>query len=408
MFNGASGTQNPTSLWANPQQYACDLAKEVHASACMSAETRFVQLIIGVAMPPKPHDEDDMSTDSSSEQDIAEGPIGGADEDWEDWQGSEEGDDDGEPSHSLFEPSAVLPSPEAAFAYDKKKHGFDVRQYAVQVNPSCMLGAEHPCKVVPPMMPVDPLPAFSPLPSTHTCACTHTMQAQLDDYDVLRVINFIRAQVKAGQDPMPALRAHAATPAASRPLAPWADDSFLVPVLEMDALLCYDYEDYMSGAGAGVAGGAEAGPSGTGSTAHHAPMSRQAADDLRALKEENAALREMLRGMQIALMPDELRSDLSVDGAAGPSSSQDPATQAGTSAAATADASAPAVASTSAVQPLPASAVQAAGSGSQQPAQPTGKEAAKREIDDSYFDSYSGFKIHQEMLSDKVTMALGV
>lgn len=79
---------------------------------------------------------DESMSDASSEQGNLGAPLGGADEDWEEWCSEGAGDDDGEPSRSLFQPDLILPSPEAAFTHDRKNHGFDVREYAVQVGSS--------------------------------------------------------------------------------------------------------------------------------------------------------------------------------------------------------------------------------------------------------------------------------
>ncbi len=61
------------------------------------------------------------------------------------------------------------------------------------------------------------------------------MQHHLDDYDTIRVVNFIRREVAAGMDPLPVLAGQHTTP-------PWAADEFLAPVLPDDPLITYDYE----------------------------------------------------------------------------------------------------------------------------------------------------------------------
>ncbi len=65
-------------------------------------------------------------------------------------------------------------------------------------------------------------------------------QVVLQDYDIIRCVNYIRSAVAAGQDPRDALKAAAADGGMQRP---WADDRFLRPVLEDDALLYFDYDD---------------------------------------------------------------------------------------------------------------------------------------------------------------------
>jgi hypothetical protein len=67
----------------------------------------------------------------------------------------------------------------------------------------------------------------------------------LDDYGTIRVINFIRREVAAGSDPLPALRAAAAAAVAGSRGAPWpwTSDEYLPPVIGDDPLLGYDYDD---------------------------------------------------------------------------------------------------------------------------------------------------------------------
>ncbi|KAL6747497.1 S-adenosyl-L-methionine-dependent methyltransferase [Haematococcus lacustris] len=79
------------------------------------------------------------------------------DEDWDDWHSSGDEELDAYPAHSLFEPSRVFASPALVFEFDAAQHGFDLLGFA--------------------------------------------RRAQLDDYGVLRVINYIRSAVAAGTDP---------------------------------------------------------------------------------------------------------------------------------------------------------------------------------------------------------------
>jgi TolA-binding protein len=58
---------------------------------------------------------------------------------------------------------------------------------------------------------------------------------------VIRVINYTRAEVAAGRDPLPTLAAAAAAPGAPQP--PWQDDKYLIPVLPEDPLLAYDFAE---------------------------------------------------------------------------------------------------------------------------------------------------------------------
>jgi hypothetical protein len=80
----------------------------------------------------------------------------------------------------------------------------------------------------------------------YCCCCCHSLlQRRLDDYDTIRVINFIRREVAAGRDPLPALVAsgqqqqQGSDPAAE----PWAGDELLNPTLPDDPLITYDYEE---------------------------------------------------------------------------------------------------------------------------------------------------------------------
>jgi hypothetical protein len=96
----------------------------------------------------------------------------------------------------------------------------------------------------------------------------------------MRVINFIRAQVAAGGDPLPALRRSGERP--------WQSDDHLTPVLPDDALLFHDWEEEAAAAAAA----ATAAP-GVAQDAAKAPAGADAAA-LDALREENEALRNAL------------------------------------------------------------------------------------------------------------------
>lgn len=72
-------------------------------------------------------------------------------------------------------------------------------------------------------------------------------QKRLDEYGVIRVVNYIRSEVAAGRDPRGAL---------SDGNQPWAGDKFLQPVLPNDALLMHDFDED-EGAFCAVAGNAQ-------------------------------------------------------------------------------------------------------------------------------------------------------
>ena len=62
------------------------------------------------------------------------------------------------------------------------------------------------------------------------------IQACMDEYEVIKCINYIRASVKAGRDPRSELAG-----AVSTPEKPWQDDKYLIPVLPDDAMLFHEF-----------------------------------------------------------------------------------------------------------------------------------------------------------------------
>jgi hypothetical protein len=117
-------------------------------------------------------------------------------------------------------------------------------------------------------------------------------QLSLDDHDTFRVVNHIRAEVKAGRDPRPGLAAAAAAPATAP--RPWAGDAFLVPVLPDDAVLFYDFDDEEEAGGGG---------------GDQATSSAPPPTDLAALRAENDALRAALASLAAASHDHELTPD---------------------------------------------------------------------------------------------------
>lgn len=61
----------------------------------------------------------------------------------------------------------------------------------------------------------------------------------------MRLINYVRREVAAGRDPLPAVKAATGPGAAPGP-NPWDGDDYLMPVLPEDPLLFHDYEQYYS------------------------------------------------------------------------------------------------------------------------------------------------------------------
>ena len=124
--------------------------------------------------------------------------------DWEDWESggdAQEGDEDVEPTRSLF-CDTMLCSPEAAIRFDAERFGFNLCQYAIE--------------------------------------------QRLDEYDIFRCINWVRRQSQQQHQALSAAGDKAATslPAMlASSQQPWrGDDAYLVPTLEDDALLFHDYE----------------------------------------------------------------------------------------------------------------------------------------------------------------------
>lgn len=116
----------------------------------------------------------------------------------------------------------VLSSSAAALEHDKTHSGFDFAKYAAQVGPfphpiSC--AADHHCM---------PIAAGA---NDEPC-----MQAHMDEYDIIRCINWIRGSVSQGRDPRSDLAG-----ALSTPEKPWSDDKYLIPVLPTDPLLFHDF-----------------------------------------------------------------------------------------------------------------------------------------------------------------------
>ncbi len=341
-------------------------------------------------------------------------------EGWDDWES-----DEGTGFQSLFG-DARFQSLEEVLQHDQEQHGFGLRDFRVQVGSRGMVlwhdvmtrGAVARCRAG--LCCAGSFPTLSRhcLPST-----TIPLQHGLDQLGTIRLVNFIRVQTAAGLDPRPSLAAAAPGSGA----APWLDDRYLQacrgetalldwagrsvlhallhglgalllptklcasnpppapsadgtcsptpplqPALMDDELLFHDWEaddeEMAEAAAAGTASAAAAGAADTGSTAAAANPAEVA-----ALRAENEALRGMLEAMRAVVLADEGMRELAAEAA------QQRGDAGGSGSAG--------VASTS-----------AAGGGAAAPQD----EEAKR-IDESYFDSYSTFDIHREMLADKVS-----
>ena len=67
------------------------------------------------------------------------------------------------------------------------------------------------------------------------------IQNELSDYDTIRCINFIRAEVAQGNSPLKVLLARGES--ADRP---WEKDEYMHPVLPEDPLLFHDFDQDMA------------------------------------------------------------------------------------------------------------------------------------------------------------------
>lgn len=173
-----------------------------------------------------------------------------------------------------------------------------------------------------------------------------TLQTAASEYDTLKVINYIRTEVAAGRDPKPALAASTPSDAS----VPWQDDSFLRPVLDNDELLFHDWE----------AEGIQEG----GTEATIAP-----GDDVASLLEDMRQL-----AMEDPSIIDFLVSQTAPDGSY-PSTSKSNGRE---------------------------TELKSENSSEDEEEDQDAAAAAAAAIDATYFESYSFFDIHREMLSDRV------
>lgn len=301
-------------------------------------------------------DDPSPSTAASSEDDDDALDAQQQDNEWDEWGDDEGGNDanandddedeeDSDRTRSLFDPpsAAPLPSPEAALAHDHRAHGFDLKAWR--------------------------------------------RRCGLDQYGVIRAVNWARRCVAEGQDPRPALRAYEEAVVASAasgkgagaapapPPPAWAGDEFLVPALPDDPLVTYDYEEEEEGeedgGGEQEVGGEEGEAAGAAPAASAAAAGDQQQLLIQRLAAENAALRTRLQALVEATLPEELRDECALVGGSGGSGSGGAAGPSSSTAATTTNPSTnPQTTSTAAL------------------------------IDAAYFDSYSHFDIHREMLSD--------
>jgi hypothetical protein len=141
-------------------------------------------------------------------------------QDWSDWSDGEEEND----ACKALLTASVLDSP-AACLEEAAQAGLDIRSLAARVR---RWGSIQPRVSRPPRRSPARRP---PPPPPRPC---HHVQLALGDYDIIKLINYVRSEVGAGRDPRPAV--NAATAGAP---APWADDAYLQPALLDDPLITY-------------------------------------------------------------------------------------------------------------------------------------------------------------------------
>lgn len=166
----------------------------------------------------------------------------------------------------------------------------------------------------------------------------------MTDYDVIKLVNFVRSEVKSGKDPKLAL-----APTATE--RPWDDDQYLMPVFMDDPLMFFEFEDEDESTANPFSAAPVAAPT-------------DLASEVLRLRAENEALRIALEELSAATLPAELLEELAGGGAATDRAPGEPSSS---------------------------------GSGPQASAPP---EAQR--VDDAYFDSYSHLGIHRSMLGDEV------
>ncbi|GAB4820494.1 hypothetical protein N2152v2_007540 [Parachlorella kessleri] len=184
-------------------------------------------------------------------------------------------------------------------------------------------------------------------------------QEHLGQYDVIKLINYFRSEVQAGRNPSAAVLAGGRA---------WDAEQYFQSVLPDDELLFHDWEEELDG----MAG---TGPQSAAQQQEEAIASSSGSLSLGRLRQENEALRSALEAMQAVMLQDEGGSGLAE--ILGQQQQQQQQAKGGQLHGGD-------------IAPVPLSKPGIAGS-----------EQAQR-IDKSYFESYSFFDIHREMLADKV------
>ena len=180
------------------------------------------------------------------------------------------------------------------------------------------------------------------------------MQSGASEYDALKLINYIRAEVSIGRDHRSLIAEISSSsssvssppPSQSPPAVTWNDDYYLTPVLENDEYLLHDWEDIHC-SGGNTSNSIVNADNAAAAAAAAAAEAASLLEDMRQLALEDPSVRELLLSSQGANVGDEVDNKAT-------SSSRHP------------------------------------------------DEKEKEDIDARYFDSYSFFDIHRTMLSDKV------
>ncbi|GAX80073.1 hypothetical protein CEUSTIGMA_g7511.t1 [Chlamydomonas eustigma] len=194
------------------------------------------------------------------------------------------------------------------------------------------------------------------------------VKEHLEEYDIFRCINWIRSEVSKGVDPFQTL----AKPSTS---SAWlGNDEYLTPQVPEDPMLFYDYEEVIetwrsSSSTVALKAIHDTSEARSGDTV-------QLLKEIQRLKDENEGLKAALRDLAVSSMPEELlKDDLKPslgESTAGPSLSK-----------------------------LSLEEESKQNHSSVMSSSKIALSLSAQAVDGSYFDSYGGFGIHQDMISDQ-------
>lgn len=222
-----------------------------------------------------------------------------------------------------------------------------------------------------------------------------TSQHGLDDYEIIKIVNYIRSETAAGRDPRPVLDS---APEGGLDHAPWAGEQYLQPVLQDDPLLTFEFGDEDEALHSHLEQSGRIGERQLDAAGCSQPQQTLAAGDnvaLLALAAENRELKLRVAALMDAALPPSVRDELRAAAAA----DSGIMVAAGCSGAAPAPAACPAAAAAPAEEALREHrAARATTAGVIN----NGASAAAASVDATYFDSYSSLDIHHDMLADKV------